>query len=340
MKNMRTLLISFTTVICLGLSAASNAKTLKIATLSPNGSFWMTTMMAAADEISEKTDKRVNFRFYPGGVMGNDQAVLKKIRIGQLQGAVISGGALATQAPNTQVYNIPLLINSYEEVDYIRQHMDADLEQEFEKAGFVNFGLLEGGFAYIMSKNPIASADELKKNKVWAPSDDPAAQSAAETFQFAPTTLSIGDVLTGLQTEMINTVTASPIAAIALQWHTQVNYITDLPIAYFIALMAIDEKAFKNISAEDQKIVRTVMRDAFKKMDAQNRKDNQEAFAALEKQGIKMITPSDEQILVWKEKTKEAAKIFATRGKIDQSYQDRINQLLAEYRKHSANAKQ
>ncbi len=335
---MRHLLICLLATITFSLSTLSYAKTFKIATISPNGSLWMTTMQDAATVISEKTEKRVNFRFYPGGVMGNDSAVLKKIRIGQLQGAVFSGGALAPQAPNTQIYNIPLLFNSYEEVDYVRKHMDADIEKEFEKAGFVNFGLIEGGFAYIMSKKPIADADELRKNKVWAPSDDPASQSAAETFNFAPTTLSIGDVLTGLQTDMINTITASPIAAIALQWHTQVNYITDLPIAYFLALMAVDQKAFNKISPEDQKIVRSVMREAFLKMDAQNRKDNENAFTALKTQGIKMVTPTDEQVKVWKDKTAKAAKIFADRGNIDQSFQDRINQLLAEFRNHPANA--
>lgn len=335
---MRRLLICLLAISSLSLSAISYGKTLKIATISPNGSLWMTTMSEAADEISKKTDNRINFRFYPGGVMGNDNAVMKKIRIGQLQGAVFSGGALASQAPNTQIYNIPLLFNSYEEVDYVRQHMDADLEKEFDQAGFISFGLIEGGFAYIMSKKPIADAEELRKNKVWAPSDDPAAQSAAEIFKFSPTTLAIGDVLTGLQTDMINTITTSPIAAIALQWHTQVNYITDLPIAYFFGLMAIDKKAFKNISAEDQKVINQVMRNAFKKMDHQNRKDNQDAFAALKKQGIKLVTPTNEQISVWKEKTADAAKIFASRSGIDQPFQNKINQLLADFRKSSTHA--
>ena len=337
-NTLRLLLISLLTLSCFSLSALSHAKTFKIATLSPNGSFWITTLKAAAKDISAKTDKRVNFRFYPGGVMGNDSAVLKKIRIGQLQGAVFSGGAHAAEAPNTQIYNIPLLFNSYEEVDYVRKHMDAEIEKEFEKAGFINFGLIEGGFAYIMSKKPIAAADELRKNKVWAPSDDPAAQSASETFKFTPTTLSIGDVLTGLQTDMINTITASPIAAIALQWHTQVNYITDLPIAYFLILMAIDQKAFNKISPEDQEVVRTVMRETFKIVDAQNRKDNQDAFVALKKQGIKMVTPNADEVIVWKAKTKEAAKIFAKRGKIDQKFQDRINLLLTDFRNLPTNA--
>jgi TRAP-type C4-dicarboxylate transport system substrate-binding protein len=316
------------------------AETFKVATISPNGSAWMTLMKEAADQIAKETDNRVVFRFYPGGVMGSDSAVLKKIRMGQLQGAVVSGGALATQAPDTQIYNIPLLFNTYAEVDHVRKLMDGDIEKSFEDAGFVNFGLVEGGFAYIMSKKPIADADQLRQNKVWAPSDDAAARAAADTFHFTPTTLAIGDVLTGLQTDMINTITSSPIAAIALQWHTQVNYITDLPIAYFYALMAIDKKAFAKIAPDDQKIVRKVMRDAFRKMDAQNRKDNQEAFTALQKQGIKMVTPTAAQIAVWREKTREAARIFAEKGGISAKFQEKLQQSLATYRNRQVSAAQ
>lgn len=329
---MNSLIIRLIAVLSLSLSVTVYAKTFKIATLSPDGSFWMTTMNAAAKEIADKTDDRVKFRFYPGGVMGNDKAVLKKIRIGQLQGGAFSGGAFASKAPDTQIYNVPLLFQSYDEVDYVRKQLDPELEQAFRNAGFVSFGLAEGGFAYIMSKQSIASADDLKKNKVWVPSDDVASQSATDSFGVAPVSLSISDVLTGLQTGLINTIAASPIGAIALQWHTQVEYILNLPIIYIYAMMVIDEKAFSKISVEDQAVVTQSMRGAFKKMDVQNRKDNQNAFAALEKQGIKTVMPDATQLEVWKERGEGAAASFADRGKIDPAVSSKVEKLLMEYR--------
>ncbi len=329
---MRSIIISIFTVLSLGLSTSGYAKTFKIATLSPDGSFWVTTMKSAAKEIAEKTDDRVKFRFYPGGVMGNDKSVLKKIRIGQLQGGAFSGGAFASKAPDTQVYNMPLLFETYDEVDYVRERIDPDMEQALNKAGLVSFGLAEGGFAYIMSKQSIASTDDLKNNKVWVPSDDLASQSATDSFGVAPVSLSISDVLTGLQTGLINTVAASPIGAIALQWHTQVEYILDLPIIYIYALLAIDQKAFNKISAEDQAVVTKVMRAAFKKMDVQNRKDNRAAFAALEKQGIKTVTPDAAQSQQWKDKGVAASAGFVERGKIDPAIAAKIEKLLLEYR--------
>ena len=322
-----TLLLSFSLL----LSQLSIAAAIKIATLSPDGSSWMKTMRAAAKEINEKTEQRVKFRFYPGGVMGNDKSVLKKIRIGQLHGAMISGGALAKFAPNTQIYNLPLLFNNLEQVDYVRSKMDADIEKEFSDAGFVNFGLAEGGFAYVMSKHAIATPADLKKNKVWIPSDDPASESAATTFGISPIPLHLGDVLAGLQTGLVNTVTTSSIAAIALQWHTQVNYITELPLTYFYGLLAIDKKAFnKKISAQDQVIVNDVMRTAFTSINKQNRIDNASAYKAILEQGIKPIILTSEQKTLWQQKINESIANYLKQGRISPDIYQRIIQLLKE----------
>ena len=135
-----------------------------------------------------------------------------------------------------------------------------------------------------------------------------------------------------MQTGLIDTVAASPIGAIALQWHTQVEYLLDLPIIYIFAVLAIDEKAFGKISEEDQAIVNAIMRDTFKKMDAQNRKDNQSAFAALKKQGIKTVSPDAAQLTEWQATGAAAAKKFAAQGKIDPAMVSRIQGLLADFR--------
>lgn len=326
-------------LLAVTLGASSGfAATFKIATLSPEGSYWMEQMRDAAKAIQEETDQRVKFRFYPGGVMGNDDAVLRKIRIGQLQGAALSGGALANRAPDTQVYNLPLLFNNYDEVDHVRKQMDSLMEQKFADAGFISFGLAEGGFAYIMSKERIASTGDLTRQKVWAPGDDPVAQAAAETFDFTPTPLAIGDVLTGLQTDLINTVTTSPVAAIALQWHSQVNYITDIPLAYIYALLAIDKRAYNRLSDADKTVVDKNMRAAFTRIDRQNRKDNKAAKKALQDQGITLVTPDAEQLNDWYAKTRMATEQFIKKSGIDAAILERAQQLLKTYRSQQANA--
>ena len=197
--------------------------------------------------------------------MGNDKAVLNKIKIGQLQGGAVTAGSLSNFYQDAQVYTLPLRFKNFAEVDYVRSKMDASLSKNLEQGGMVNFGFAEAGFAYVMSKTaPIPSVVELRKRKVWIPENDPEASETLKVFQVTPIPLSLGDVLPSLQTGIIDTVASSPIGTLALQWHTQVKYITELPLSYIVGVLAIDQKAFNKIDAPDQAVVREVMLRVFK----------------------------------------------------------------------------
>jgi len=328
-------LCAITTTLLMLAPLAANADTVfKIATLSPDGSAWMRQMRASAKTIETKTEKRVSFKFYPGGVMGNDKAVQRKIRIGQLQGGAFPGGALVSAYPDSQIYNLPLLFRSYDEIDYVRKSLDADIVAGYEKGGFVTFGLAEGGFAYLMTNNrAVATPEALKQQKVWVPNDDPASSKALSTFDVTPIPLAVPDVLASLQTGLIDTVTASPIVSIALQWHTQVKHMTDLPLLYFYATLAIEKKAFDKLAPADQTIVRDVLVDTFKQIDTQNRKDNVAAFDVMKKQGITVTEPSAQERAVWQQKSEIAVKSYVESGNISKAAYDRVMQLLNECRK-------
>lgn len=326
LKKLITLLLFST------LFSNSHAVTLKIATLSPDGTSWMKKMRAAAKSISEQTTNRVKFKFYPGGVMGNDQAVMKKIRIGQLHGGAVTGGTLIPFYPESQVYNMALTFESNEEVDFVRKRLDKELIKGFEKGGFIIFGIAESGFNFIMSKKPIHSVADLTKQKVWGPAGDENAIEMIKNFSITPIALPLGDVLAGLQTGLINTVAISPIGALALQWHTQIKYVTEMPLLYGYGTLAISKRAFKKINKADQKIVRKVFSDTFSSIDSQNRKDNIAAMAALKKQGITFIKPTAEQLVEWKTLTNAATQKLINSGKLDKKAVDKINKLLTQYR--------
>jgi len=192
------------------------ATTFKIATLSPEGSSWMKIMRAGADEVAEKTNKRVQIKFYPGGVMGDDMAVMRKIRIRQLQGGAVTIGAVSSYYSDSQVYSLPMLFRNLDEVSYVRSKLDSHILQGLEQNGFVSFGIAEGGFAYIMSLSPIKSVPDLRLSKAWVPASDDLVLEAVKAYDVNPIPLPIGDVLTGLQTGLIDTVAAPPIATLAL----------------------------------------------------------------------------------------------------------------------------
>ncbi|WDP90619.1 MAG: TRAP transporter substrate-binding protein DctP [Desulfobacter sp.] len=326
-------LIPIAVSILVILSAPAFALTLKIATISPEGSMWMEKMRAGAKEVAEKTDNRVKFKFYPGGVMGNDKAVLRKIRIGQLQGGAVVAGSLTPFFPANQIYAQPMKFKSQEEVDYVRQHMDTFITEGLEKAGFVTFGLSGGGFAYIMSKEPIESVEDLQKRKVWIPDNDSFSQAAVKSFGVSPIPLPLADVRTSLQSGLIDTVGTSPVGAIVLQWHTQIKYVTNIPLLYLHAALAVDKKKFKRISAKDQEIVRDVMTRAFREIDRQNREDDAKAIDALKKQGIKFITPGEDLLKEWQLRAETASENMVSSGALPKEAVERLDALLSEYHK-------
>lgn len=306
---------------------------LKIATLSPEGSMWMEKMRKGAEEVAQKTDNRVTFKFYPGGVMGNDKAVLKKIRIGQLHGGAVVGGSLSQFFPANQIYAQPMKFKNLEEVDYVRMHMDPYVIDGLDKAGFVTFGLIGGGFAYIMSQDPVETVEDLRRQKVWIPDNDKISQDSIKTFGITPIPLPIADVRTSLQSGLINTVAISPVAAIVLQWHTQIKYVTHIPLIYLHAVLAVQKEQFLKISAQDRDIVTQVMTAALKEIDVKNRADDISAAQTLKDRGITFITPSKEAMDTWQRIARIASKKMVAEGILPRDVVDQLDQHLADFHK-------
>ncbi len=325
-------LLSCAFCICLLVTTPIQAKTFKIATVAPNGTSWMNELKSAADEIKKRTDGRVKFRFYPGGVMGNDKSVLRKMRFGQLHGGAITGGGLVDIDPDSQVYSLPLAFRNYEEVDYVRKHMDKVIIDSLKQKGFISFGLGEGGFAYLMSDKPLEDINELKHFKVWSPEGDQFSRAAFESIGVSSIQLPLTDVLTGLQTGLIDTIASSPMGAIALQWHSNIKYVTTTPLMYLYGTLVIQRKAFETLKPEDQKIVDEVMSKTFIRLDAINRKDNQQAKEALKKQGIVFITPSADEQSQWQQAVDRAVTELVDKRVISHDITQRLYKHLDDFR--------
>jgi len=325
------LLKSLALALLLGAQSVS-AVTLKIATLSPDGSYWMQKMRAGGDEIEKQTAGRVSLKFYPGGVMGDDATVLRKMRLHQLQGAAVTSGALNGVYPDIQLYNQILLFRNEQEVDYVRQRMDSELMQGIEQHGLVALGFADVGFAYMMSTVPIRTLADMRSQKAWAPDDNKIAVNALQAFGISPIPLPLRDVLMGLQTGMFNVVSGSPVGALALQWHSKIRYVTDLPMLYLFGVLAIDKAAFDEIAAEDQKIVREVMASVIKEIDQRSRQDNQQAIEALKNQGIEFVKPSPESVAELKQTITATNDAFEKSANLSPEKTAKLHAYLQEIR--------
>lgn len=288
-------------LLALALVAPAAAQsTLKIATLAPDGSAWMRELRAAAAEVRTGTGGRVDFKFYPGGVMGSDAVVLRKMRLGQLQGGVLTASELSLVYPDAPVYSLPFLFSDWDAVARVRTQVDPLLARGFEEHGIHMLGLTNVGFAYFMGAKPIGTQEEWKQLKLWAPQNDAIASRVFDLAGVDPVPLPLGDVFTGLQTGMIDTVANTPAGTVALQWHGKVKYMADVPLTFVVAYMVLDDKAWKKLSPADQQVVARAFSAAATRMDANARRDDAAALEAMKKQGLQVSTPPPAEAARWR----------------------------------------
>ena len=140
-------------------------------------------------------------------------------------------------------------------------------------------------------------------------------------------------MLAGLQTHLINTIASSPIASIALQWHTQVKYLTDMPVLYSWATLVVSKKAMDKLKKEDRATVHAVMSKAFIEIDKENQADNAAALAALKSQGISFVKPTKEQFMQWKNIAREGNKKLIENGYNSESMYKLARKHIADYQK-------
>lgn len=320
------------TLLALTICGMANAAVLKIATVTPEGSQWMKDMRASAKEIRERTEGRVQIKYYGGGVMGNDTKVLGKIRIGALQGGAFTPTALASLYSDLNLYGLPLVFDSEEEAAYVRERLDTRLRAGLEDAGFVNFGFAAAGFANIMSNTPVHTLEDLKGQRVWVPEGDTISYISMQSLSLSPVTLPLTDVLTGLQTGLIDIVGIPPIVALVLQWHTKIKYVTELPLVYTFGFMVVDKKVFQKINAEDQATVRDVMGRTYEQFDRANLIDNQAARDALLNSGIESISLDEVELDRLRGLLRQSNRSLAEKGLFTLELYDEMMMYVQEYR--------
>jgi TRAP-type C4-dicarboxylate transport system substrate-binding protein len=295
----------------------------------------MKTMRAAGEEIARRTEGRVNLRFYPGGVMGDYRAVLRKIRIGQLHGGAVTSGALTDVLSDSNIYGLPFLFRDLAEVDHVRSRIDPQIIDRLEKKGMVSFGFAGGGFSYLMSANPILTLSDARRSKVWTPEGDRVSETAFSALGISPIVLPLTDVLTGLQTGLVDTVASPAVGAIALQWHTQVRYLLDMPLTYIYGTLVISDKALRRLSADDRRHVHEVLGATFARMDRDNREEDRRAKAALAGQGIELLVPSTADRAGWERTIEQAIRELGRNDYFTEGLVHQVRELVREVRSRS-----
>jgi len=329
MRLLNTLSIAAALAFALPATAATQ---IKIATIAPDGTAWMKEMRATGDAIKKETDGRVELKLYPGGVMGDNATVLRKIKISQLQGSAFTGGEASVITKDAEIYTVPFLFRSQEEVDKVRPKVDPLVKDAVRKTGFELLGLSGGGFAYLMSTKDIKTRDDLKNAKVWVPQGDEIADLTFKTAGVTPIPLPLSDVYTSLQTGLIDTAANTDAGAIAFQWHTKIKHVVDMPVIYVVGEVLVDKKTFDALSAADQKVVSDEFSAGFTRLEKINRSDNTSAREALKAQGITFFSPDAAERARWEGVGAETYKQLTAQHAFSPDLQKALDAALAEAR--------
>ena len=306
-----------------------------MATVAPDGLAWIKQLRTAVKEIDQETEGRVKFKLYPGGVQGDDSTVLRKMRIGQLQGGALAAGALIRFYTDLQIYNMPLQFKNSNEVQHVRAEMDDGIIDGIKQGGVHVFPLIETGFAYLLSKKPVSKPEDMANLKVWVPDGDPLGEQLVKLFKVSPVPLNITDVLAALQTGLVDAVAVPPLVAIALQWHNHVDYMMDLPLMYIYSVLAVDGRAMKKVSAADQAVIASHLDPLMKEIDGVNRQDNVKAFEAILAQGVTPVQPSTADLAAWNALAVEALAAMVAAEEVSQPVLDQFQASLEAYRAQS-----
>jgi TRAP-type C4-dicarboxylate transport system substrate-binding protein len=269
-------------------AAAENVE-LRIATLAPSGSPWMAVLDKSAAEIKEKTAGRVTLKYFEGGQQGDERDFVRKIKLGQLDGAAVTAIGLSMIDESIRVLELPMMFTSVEEVDYVADKMWPYFQKKFEEKGFKLNDRGEVGWAYFLSKSKVESLGDLKGQKLWQWGDDRLVGAMFKKLGLNGVPLGVPEVDSSLTSGRITACYGSPVAAVALQWYTKVKFMTSMPMSYGIGATVVSLETVKKISAEDQKTVQDIGRAGSKKLRKVIRKANEDAKTTMTRKGVTIV---------------------------------------------------
>jgi TRAP-type transport system periplasmic protein len=268
--------------------AGAQAQVIKLATLVPEGSVWDKSMREMGADWAAGTQNRVSLRVYPGGVAGDEPDLVRKMRIGQLQAAAVTTAGLADIDPAFNVFNIPMFFTSYPELYATLAKLEPVLRQRLDEKGFVLLAWGHGGWVYFFTKTPVATVDALRKTKMfmWAGDDKMVTLWKQQGFQ--PVPLAATDIMTGLQTGMIDSYPTTPLLGLTLQWYRQTPNMVGMGLAPLVGGLVMTKTAWSKIAPADQKKIMAACAKLQHRLEVEVPRQDTTAVAEMQKRGLRV----------------------------------------------------
>ncbi len=272
--------------VTLAISAPGSGQTLKLATLAPEGSPWHDVIVDIGESWKSLSGGRTTLRIYPGGVAGDEPDMIRKMRVGQLQSAALSGAGLAQITREIQALQMPMMFASYEELDYVRDRLAPKLETITEAHGFKILNWGDAGWVYFFAQRPVIRPADMKPLKIFTWEGDPTYLEAMKQMGYQPVAMAATDIYTGLQSGLINAFPTTPIAALSFQWFGLAKEMTDLKWAPLVGAMVVTTTAWRTVPDDLKPILARAAQEAATRARGKIRPLEAEAIAAMKTHGL------------------------------------------------------
>ncbi len=302
----------------------------KLGTIAPEGSVWYRMLQRIGQEWASITEGQVKVRIYPGGVLGDEPDLVRKVNIGQLQAVGLSGGGMYVVDPSVMALQIPLMIQSYEELDFMLERLGPKLENIYARKGFIVLNWTDGGWVHFFTKRPVHTPDDLRKVKLFQWAGDRETMELFKAGGFQPVPLQATDMVSALQTGLIEAFDVPPLAALVNQWFALAGNMLDLKWAPLVGATIVSKRVWARFPEKHREDMRKAARQAAFELQGKIRKMSVEAVAEMEKRGLQVISLNAEQRALW---VAEVEKVHADmRGKmVPAALFDEVLSLHKEY---------
>lgn len=328
--------LKWITALALGVTAcgttfaAELSQRVKLATILPRGT---STHQALLEMAAKWRGSGINPTLYTDAVMGGEAEIVRRMRVDQLQAAVLSvAGLTEIDHSVTALQLMPMMFHSLDEVAYVRERLQPLLEKRFEEKGFIVLFWADAGWVQFFSKKPVLRPEDLRKQKIFALTSDSSQSDLMKSAGFQAVALEYTDILTGLQTGLIDAVPTAPFYALAGQFYLPAPYMLEMNYAPLVGGLVINRKTWDALSTPTREAIRRAAEESGKRISLQGRQEMHEAVAAMQKRGMKVtqLTPSAEA--EWR--TLFDGLYPKIRGNlVPADMFDEVQRLLREYRK-------
>ena len=286
----------------MGASALASDKPLRIGTLAPKNSLYHRQLLEIGEAWRQAQGGNAKYVVFPDGSQGGEAELARRMRIGQLQGALLSIVGLSEIEPSINaLQSIPLLFKTWEEVDHVREKMRTSMEKKFLDKGFVVLAWGDAGWVRFFSKDALMRPDDFKKMKFFSFAGESEQQEIMKSLGFTPVPLETTDILPSIQTGMINVVPSTPYFALATQIYGKVPHMLEINWAPVVGALVVTQKAWDDMSPAGRQALRTVGEKAGVQIRNKARQEVEEAVEAMRKRGLVVNKPNPDQLREWQE---------------------------------------